>query len=94
MCAIIAKIIASTKVQFSARLIYYSLLYAHWVGQGHLETRSDGGDCDVDATEAVGTGRLKSTARGHNQAAMSTTDQLFKDRLCFFSSCKRPVVQL
>lgn len=35
-------------------------LYAVSVGQGHLETRSDGGDCNVDTTEAFGTGRLKS----------------------------------
>ena len=37
-----------------------SLSYAVSVGQGHLETRGDGGDCDVDTTEAIGTGRLKS----------------------------------
>lgn len=30
------------------------------VGQGHLEARSDGGDCHVDTTEAAGTERLKS----------------------------------
>ena len=40
--------------------MYYSLLYAVFVGKGHLETRSNGGDSYVDATEAVGTGRLKS----------------------------------
>lgn len=31
------------------------------VGEGHLKARGDGGDSDVDTTEAVGAGRLKST---------------------------------
>lgn len=30
------------------------------VGQGHLEARSDGGDCHIDTTKAAGTERLKS----------------------------------
>lgn len=46
---------------FSMWVIYNSLLYADSVGQGHPETRSDGGDCNVDSTETVGTGRLKRT---------------------------------
>lgn len=28
-------------------------------GQGYLKTRSDGGDCNVDTTEAVGTRELR-----------------------------------
>lgn len=35
-------------------------LNAASVGEGHLKARSDGGDCNVDPTEAAGTGRLKS----------------------------------
>lgn len=27
-------------------------------GEGHLKTRSDGGDCNVDTTEAAGAGGL------------------------------------
>lgn len=67
--------------------MYNSLLYVVSAGQGHLETRSDGGDCNVDATEAVGTGRLKSTNPNcslvtkpiSHQAAMSGTDQQAED---------------
>lgn len=40
------------------QLIYNCPLCA--AGQGHFETRSDGGDCNADTTEAVGTRRLKS----------------------------------
>lgn len=31
------------------------------VGEGHLKARSDGGDSNVDTTEAAGAGRLRST---------------------------------
>lgn len=31
------------------------------IGKGHLEARSDGGDCHVDTTKAAGTEKLKST---------------------------------
>lgn len=42
------------------------LIYSHPIctvvaGQGYFETRSDGGDCYVDATEDFGARRLKST---------------------------------
>lgn len=66
----------------SVYAISNSPLHVVSVGQGHLETRSDGGDCNVDTTEAVGTGRLKSfpncdlaTKPRSHQAAMSWTDQ-------------------
>ena len=53
-------------------------------GQGHLETRSDGGDCNVDATEAAGTGGLDSpnstfdliTKPRPHQTYVSKTDHL------------------
>lgn len=45
--------------------LYVSTLLFFLLGQGHLETRSDGGDCDVDTTE-VRTGKLRST-KSHQQ---------------------------
>lgn len=41
------------------------LIYVVSVGEGHLKTRGDGGDCNVDATEALGTGGLKSPKPCH-----------------------------
>lgn len=38
-----------------------SLPNAASVGEGHLKAGSDGGDCNVDPTEAAGTGRLKNS---------------------------------
>lgn len=70
-----------------------SLLNTVSVGEGHLETRSDGGDCNVDTTEAVGTGGLKSipkcdiATKLSSQLSMSWTDHPSESSLFCSSMC-------
>lgn len=72
-------------MSFSTAVLRFSTLLS--AGQGHLETRSDGGDCNVDTTEAAGTGGLESTnlncdlvtKLGSHQTYMSRSNHLPED---------------